>query len=411
MGKEPKSKPTDRIILRCGHFVNHKNRYCKMMRKESEKYCAQHSIERNGKKRIPCPYSSNHTVWDTDLKYHLEHCRQKPVVQNDPWYRKDMNVVGADEKAFDDDGKVDFKRWLDTIERVFATIEEPVEKDVKNHEGLKERLMEVDNTKHASQQASLIGHMDGCGLLKNPVVSEFGAGRGELSRYISRTQGLIGTTTNARQYLLIDRASPRRKFDTKIKDDAVRRGETEPVVYRIKIDIKDFDLNIAMTEKFGENSIKNAVSVVSKHLCGCATDLTLECIRNGKQKVFGVAIALCCRQLCSYETFPTVGKEWLKNNGIGIDGFKTLTRMTSWAVTGPGNSKSEHEHEQNDEDNKENETLLTIDQRREYGLKARRLIDYARLLSVRDMNYKAKLVEYIDFSVSPENICLLAYKE
>lgn len=42
---------------RCGHFVQRKRRYCKMIVSEGKKFCGEHAEngEETNRRRIPCP--------------------------------------------------------------------------------------------------------------------------------------------------------------------------------------------------------------------------------------------------------------------------------------------------------------------------------------------------------------------
>ena len=87
---------------------------------------------------------------------------------------------------------------------------------------------------------------------------EFGSGRGSLSYWLCKA---LSDPRTAR-LVMIDRASPRHKLDTKMKDLDLKE------IIRIKADIADLDLRKVFSGP--EN-----VVAVGKHLCGAATDLTL----------------------------------------------------------------------------------------------------------------------------------------
>ena len=67
--------------------------------------------------------------------------------------------------------------------------------------------------------------------------------------------------------ILVDKASPRHKLDTRLKFEA---GDNNINVTRLRLDIGDLDLSGALP-----SSDQNNIVGVSKHLCGAATDLTL----------------------------------------------------------------------------------------------------------------------------------------
>lgn len=199
-----------------------------------------------------------------------------------------------------------------------------------------------------------------------------------------------------------------------------------PHVERTKIDIKDLNLNSCLEHMFdvdqqnasssssSSSSSPSSLSIaaISKHLCGCATDLTLQCLANALQhdsaqprpKLQGLVIALCCRQICSYETYPLPGRQFLIDSNIVSTpkSFKLLTKMTSWAINGRReNMPSEQESAQH------HPSGYSTKQREHFGLLARRAIDYGRLLFLQSLGYKARLVQYVDSSVSLENVALI----
>ena len=71
---------------------------------------------------------------------------------------------------------------------------------------MSDRIEQSHEGKHAVQQASLVGHMERAGLLeRGNVFVEFGAGKGELSRYV------FGAVGEGCGFVLIDRRNFRQK--------------------------------------------------------------------------------------------------------------------------------------------------------------------------------------------------------
>lgn len=322
----------------------------------------------------------------------------------------------------------------------------------------------------------------------HPMITiEFGCGRAELSRYVSRAhyftfkdekpateaenknsdKGSEQVTKNAtsRPFLLIDRGGPRMKFDTKLLKDyeeeaisnipsselvlkekeksSLQRESTKhieamintdefkkrvadglihppPNVERTKMDIKDINLDTCINTLF-PNTDGSQVAVISKHLCGCATDLTLECLANGvamnqnestskfTHQLKGVVIALCCRQLCSYETYPLVGRQFLADNDIvsSPKDFKLLTKMTSWAIDRKYGNNTSADDDQKESEQKAHISGFSQEEREVLGQLARQSIDHGRVLFLRSKGYNTKIVQYVDSSVSLENRALI----
>ena len=64
---------------------------------------------------------------------------------------------------------------------------------------------------------------------------------------------------------------------------------------------------------------------LSKHLCGCATDLALRCLANSGLPVKGLCIACCCHHRCEWNSY--VAKAFITDEcGFHADDFFYLTR-------------------------------------------------------------------------------------
>lgn len=86
---------------------------------------------------------------------------------------------------------------------------------------------------------------------------EFGAGKGQLSYWISKVTNTIPNTS----VLLVERASLRHKLDNKL-------DKSENNVFRIRADIADLVLNKVDIVKQSKHIVG-----VTKHLCGGATGI------------------------------------------------------------------------------------------------------------------------------------------
>eukprot|EP00002_Diphylleia_rotans_P028563 TRINITY_DN5772_c0_g1_i4.p1 TRINITY_DN5772_c0_g1~~TRINITY_DN5772_c0_g1_i4.p1 ORF type:complete len:463 (+),score=80.79 TRINITY_DN5772_c0_g1_i4:43-1431(+) len=361
----------------CHFYLSTKSRYCPQQVKEGRKYCPHHAsaiptpaketkepTEAHGI-RVPCPYDPTHGVFVYKLQRHLQVCNKRPIERHDPFYACDLN---AGEDSEDDetmkptsDPKTDLQELIASAkahgEANGSGVEQPVRRlKKKQTESLLHKLsgtqimdlvkkvetlaaeilppigddftdsqeclrafgsLEGRNMKHISQISHMISIMQKHNMCTpDTVCLEFGAGKGTLSQMI-HTVFKCGT-------LLIDRKGFRQKVD--------RFERQNEGFQRIKIDIKD--LNLA-----GVDSISHKpVIAVGKHLCGCATDLTLRCFHTHPRSqidglVHGVCIALCCHHICNWKSY--VNKEYVKNVlQLTRDEFEILCKMTSWAVCG-----------------------------------------------------------------------------
>lgn len=224
--------------------------------------------------------------------------------------------------------------------------EEPQEQIKKNEFMESNRLIELSNTikKHAKQQSSLIQNLFDVELIPSGKIMEFGCGRAEFSRYINQT--IINNDPYQLQddlpkYVLIDRGSNRMKFDKKFQDDLMALSKNPEKVKqriaidRLKLDIKDLKLSTVIEEHDG-------CLAISKHLCGVATDLTLRCLQNcieetnGKFKLQGICIAMCCRHVCNARDYinPDYIKSFLESKHSQIN-YKTFLVTCLKCVPGP----------------------------------------------------------------------------
>lgn len=202
---------------------------------------------------------------------------------------------------------------------------------------------------------------------KTACFVEFGAGKGDMSLYVKKA---VDEENGEATYLLLDRKSVRNKTDLTLHG----HSENKSRVQRQLIDIKDLDLS--KVECIADNNKK--VVAVSKHLCGCATDISLKCLMNyvetEKSKgqtdpIQGIIIALCCHQICRYEMYPN--QEYLESINMSKIEFERMCKMTSWATchSGGGSNKAakmsdaepaeEDEHPNNNEDGDDNSDETT----------------------------------------------------
>ncbi|KAI8324102.1 DUF715-domain-containing protein [Martensiomyces pterosporus] len=355
----------------------------------------------------------------------------KPVISS--YLRKSSEFCSRDGLAPSEDRGASLEQLL---EMVHPSGEFPT--NICTHSVLEERTHSKVNPKHALQQASLLGHLAQRGLLDPKYAFlEFGAGKGELSIYVRAAleQRASGPTS----IFLIDRKNFRMKFniDENDEEDDGRNTDSKQAIaskpqdrfQRIYIDIRDLDLSKieelqAVDSVSGEAKLRPVVAY-SKHLCGAATDLTIKCLENYQRaggQVAGVAIALCCHQVCKYSMFvdhsyllqaipsKTCGGGW--DNGQR-EAFYHLTSMSSWAINSPRPKQQEQDqHKTVDGSDVElgHYSRLSYSQRVRAGHAIKRFLDIGRALYVRRTlrMVDAELVYYTSRDTSPENLALVA---
>lgn len=385
--------------LQCEYIIPKKNRRCPLTRKKNVQFCAEHLKQKQDDVRIPCPVDPRHTIWEKDLKNHIEKCKAKATdATKVSWFKLNHNCEVPKEKA--EEVVIDYKKWIPIVEKNYTNFDEL--KLIKlEHDGVKDRMEELGNQKHAIQQSSLISHLDNKELLSNELnYIEFGCGRAELSRYIAKS--IMFKTSKTADFILVDRSPTRLKLDSKMVKDA-EEHDLKTKIYRVKIDIKDLFIDDIVTKEFNNN--KNFVGV-SKHLCGAATDLTIQCILQNptlNSRFQGMIVAMCCRHCCDYDMLSLHSKQYLEKFGIEREGFKHLMKFASWAVNGrrPG---------MKDEDGSDHPSGLSIKEREDLGLKARRIIDESRKFALEQNGYKVELCHYVPREISLENTRMIVNK-
>ncbi|VDI29464.1 tRNA:m4X modification enzyme [Mytilus galloprovincialis] len=332
----------------CSFFLEKKRRFCRFKPNPGQKYCAEHTgllgIPTD-RKRIICPIDSKHTCYEDQLTKHLKKCRKQQGVL--PAYHcPGINSGEADEDDLDakfsllDIPTEDLKQLILKINKLYDEhIKIPTE--ILSHSCLEEELCNssygIPAIRHRKQQASLIGHLDKMGLIKEAMTYvELGAGKGMLSHWIQKAS----EENDNCNYILVDRGTCRYKADNFHKWD-----DKGPKFERIRIDIEH--LHLGKVNTISESC--NPVVAVGKHLCGSATDLAVHCVthtltteadgeepvekksKNDKCKKFGgLSIALCCHHRCQWK--PYVGKAFFQKNGLSIKDFKILCKLSSWTA-------------------------------------------------------------------------------
>ena len=196
--------------------------------------------------------------------------------------------------------------------------------------------------KHLKQISSIVTHVDKLVTDddKSTCLVELGAGRGKLSYWfeqsrINKDSSEEKTKNFKFNILLIERGSQRFKFDGMLKKDM---EETNAEFERIRIDLKDLFINKVPLIQRSSDFI-----MYGKHLCGCATDFSLRCLKHALEdpteaeiKFKGLVLAVCCHHKCEWDSF--CGKDFLKKYNIDSKLFYIIRSISSWSTSGERNS-------------------------------------------------------------------------
>lgn len=299
-------------------------------------------VEDLWKRRIPCPLDPKHTVYERNIRKHLEICNAKqkdlpeyivPGLNAGPVAENGVDVDERSDLKLSDIDKEVINSIIEKVNNIYerCNFDGAIEELVLSHESLNDEINNKkrgqETLKHLVQASSILGHLQKLDLLKEDTAFiEFGAGKGQVAFWLAKAAEKLPRS----HVLLIDKASLRHKKDNKL-------NETHSI-HRVRADISEFDIRKYDLLKTSKNIVG-----VSKHLCGAATDFAIRCILNGNDngqidgKTTGFIIALCCHHRCSWQ--PFVGKEFFIRHGITTKEFQIITKMVGWAVCGSGMSR------------------------------------------------------------------------
>lgn len=409
----------------CHHYVVRKSRYCKMIVKAGASYCGEHLT--GGEGRVPCPLDPAHSCPAQGLAKHLLVCNSRAPDTRPVYLVPGINKGDCDNCEESGREKVNIAdisddkllELIDLVRKTFNNFfENGIHTEQLEHELMKEELLNKEYgksvMKHHVQNSSLLAHLTGASLISdNTTFVEFGSGRAALSYWLGKALDNPGTC----DMVLVDRASPRHKLDTRLKHETGEKEAAGVGVTRLRVDIGDLDLGRALVTS--DNGPRGVVGV-SKHLCGAATDLSLRCLSTlPSDRLRGLMIALCCHHRCDWSSF--VGKQFLKDQGFTRDDFEILVSMTSWATCGFGRGKkadadeeAEHETDQSEEfhpNDRYSRMGLSESNREEIGRLCKRVLDCGRIQYLNNAfpSLSVQLKHYVSPEVSLENALLLCY--
>lgn len=410
-------------IKTCAHWVKRKKRFCKMTVAKGKEYCGEHepAVKTDGNEesstdseRIPCPLDGKHTIYKKNLRKHLKICNARPSENLPEYIQKNVNAGESEEDQTQEDLKniklneledKEFYGVIDKVKELYKKyVENKIEKLECHHKCMDEELSKEEygkeSRKHLVQAAALLGILEKEQKIENSTsFVEFGAGKGQLAFYLAK---LLEAKQNS-QVVLVDRMSLRHKKDNKIEDRSL--------VQRIRADIADFCIDKLPALKNSKHCV-----AVSKHLCGGATDLTLRCITQVSERLTDlIMIAVCCHHRCDWRSF--VGKDFFKEHHISQREFVIITKMVSWAICGTGMSRERRKALEEQELTAQElaeinaNQRLSLAERETIGFMCKRVLDYARLVYLRQHEYEADLYYYVPIEVTLENVVLLARRK
>lgn len=268
------------------------------------------------------------------MKRHLTKCNQRPIILG-PFHRPNCNS-GAEDENHDDYPNIlqeisdaelkEFVIRLNDIHDRFVA--QPVEIHSKelNFHLANVKLDELGHRarKHLEQIGSLIAQLVHFDLLHgHTCYVEMGAGRGQLSHEL---HACLKEHDDV-HFALIERDHQRYRYD------AHHRLEKHgPKFERYRLDIRDLFLSELSCLREIEPPLD--VVVISKHLCGGATDLALRSSTDAQRisgRIRAIVIALCCHHRLMWNEY--VGKEFFRRIHLTPKDFSLIRTLTSWCTS------------------------------------------------------------------------------
>ncbi|CAF1255501.1 unnamed protein product [Rotaria sordida] len=421
----------EKVPNRCQYVCPRKQRQCKMLPPTPlSMYCMEHilydpDLDETTKNslRIPCPLNPLHSISPHDLQRHIRKCNQRPMILG-PFHRPNCNS-GLECDNHDDYPTIlqditneELQEFIIRMETIHDNlVKEPLENNQTNLDCYLSNVNvnELGNRsrKHLQQIGSLIAHLVQLNLLQaNTCFVEMGAGRGQLSHELHACLKQESSV----HFILIERDHQRYRYDAHH-----RREQQGPSFERHRLDIRDLYLSELPSIK--NNHLEKCVVIISKHLCGGATDLALHCAVNAQQNchnIRAIIIALCCHHRLLWNDY--IGKDFFYRLNLTPKDFSLIRALTSWCT-----SENRHRMPQDgkrstidgislqstspiptDRSPYSKQRLFSIEQQEKIGLKAKRILDWGRIEYLNKNGFNAHLKVYTSKNITLENIALIA---
>ncbi|KAK5581848.1 hypothetical protein RB653_003428 [Dictyostelium firmibasis] len=403
------------------------------------------------RKRMYCPLNPTHIIYESKLKKHLKACPNAKVGQKnahielskkEPFYKENINDLNENEKVtlepiilsqVSTENLINISVKLDQFFEKFFNKNE-IQSLNQNHKSFDKIFNSDQQLKHIQQESSIINLLEKSNLYNSEnIYLEFGAGSGKLSNHIFMSH------EKKSGHILIDRM----KFRSLKKVDRLIKNEKGCHHFsRILIDIRHLNLsNLSILQE-------KPFVITSKHLCGCATDFTLDSIfnllNNSNEKIInnfkGIGIATCCHHICNFNTYSN--QSFLKDQlNITPLEFQLICSISSWATIDENKCKENNDDndddndddDDDDDDDEEDEMIkkdkkekeefenqlkiefnkqdvFSVKRKEELGYKAKRIIDYGRYLFIKEKLNLPNTNFWIYTNQSKENLFLVSNK-
>ena len=265
---------------------------------------------------------------------------------------------------------------------------------------------ELARERHRVQRRAIVDELAALGALgRGHCIIELGAGNGELSLAMAETHPAMVRTDTI--ILLDQRGKPRgRQGHNRHAADAALRTRCASFT-RVKVGLQHVDL-AALRDKHAPG---RRIVVLAKHLCGAASDYALRAVAAASrepQPPVALVLGTCCHQHISRRAYPN--RAYLEGAlGLSARQFQLLCRLSSHGVSEGGVREGGVRQSANDTHLKRPaEGGSRAAARADTGRRAKDLLDEGRAAFLRTQGFDARLCTYVDASVTPENVLIVA---
>jgi tRNA:m4X modification enzyme len=492
----------------CNYLIEHKKKLCGMTKTPGSNYCGLHRatvgetvpLSRAEKesskgsesnqmlKRINCP-RCNDSINPKRMNKHMTVCNVVSVEKKlsvKPYFRSNCNsgtVAPASTSggSSSSSSTVDPDKLLSLIKDCFENHVHVDHTTFSNNSALTERERKVmqevsgeqssqNKLRHARQDALLVRQVlnriinnnnndndndndndEGKGSSSSSnVYVEMGAGAGALG-YACHC-----ADKRARLVFVEREATPKHCVDK-----TLRRNNLTHMFYRARMDIRDCLVSAlpGVQEQQGEgerereggdmNRKDGKVVVIAKHLCGVASDLAINSVRDPAlaKRDTGMVVATCCHHRCEWDDYA--GRAWLQERGFTAADFALMRHWSGWgtglarlwsgfkssrkeeaAAAAAGDSKEEEEEEEEEEEGEGEEEeeeeegdhvaykpqndvqrpkAITKEGMAQAGYMIKRILDQGRCEALRGLGFESEQVQFCSPRESPECFVVLAW--
>eukprot|EP00834_Sanchytrium_tribonematis_P000998 NODE_21_length_42443_cov_0.822808.p9 type:complete len:375 gc:universal NODE_21_length_42443_cov_0.822808:9670-10794(+) len=367
---------------------------CKRMASVSNEYCGSHiPHHQDTHDKTYCNFCKTY-IQKKKSRKHPYVCPLRPIVKS--YVLENINVPPNNYNSDKQVQNVDISlRDLTSLKFYNVEVEFEIFEEIESGIKYAEFKSNTQEIRLAQIVRKLVEKLD----ISNFCVIDFGSGKAELLHHIRLELHQYSNLT----FVAVDKQSFKFKFDRLFKFNTIDGNfklDLMPCKFmRLKCDLKD--LFISNITEFKKMPILGSC----KHLCGEATDFSINMLLNNSCKAF--IFAPCCHHRCRIDSLlyddddlplQSLQNFSKANPHYNLDAdpkiafrqiFSSLTKLSSWATLCPAADNSDKIASGND---------------------AKLFIDWLRGRYIERRGFKVQHAIYCNKTVTPENRVMICYK-